>query len=73
MGLDIRLPIGLLFSVFGLVLTIFGLLSDRALYRQSLGININFGWGIVLLLFGIAMAGLGARGMFSHRGSGPDE
>ncbi len=67
MGLDIRLPIGLLFSVFGLLLTLFGLFGDPALYRQSLGINVNLGWGIVLLLFGVVMAGLGARAMPGSR------
>lgn len=56
MGLDIRLPIGVLFSVFGLILAIFGALSDSSLYvRQSLGINVNLIWGLVLLGFGFTM------------------
>lgn len=56
MGLDIRLPIGVLFSVFGLILAIFGSLSDPSLYaRQSLGININLIWGLLLLGFGFMM------------------
>ena len=56
MGLDIRLPIGVLFSVFGLILAIFGLLSDPSLYvRQSLGINVNLIWGLALLGFGSTM------------------
>ena len=64
MGLDIRLPIGLLFTLFGLLLTIFGWLSNPALYAQhSLGINVNFGWGIVLVIFGLIMLLLGARAM----------
>ncbi len=61
MGLDIRLPIGVLFTVFGIVLTVFGALSDRALYERSLGININLMWGIVLLLFGLGMLMLGRK------------
>ncbi|PYX88029.1 MAG: hypothetical protein DMG67_18090 [Acidobacteria bacterium] len=61
MGLDIRLPIGVLFTVFGIVLTVFGALSNRALYERSLGININLMWGIVLLLFGLGMLILGRR------------
>jgi hypothetical protein len=64
MGLDIRLPIGMLFSILGIMLIIFGLLSDPALYVQSLGINVNFRWGIVLLVFGAVMLYLGARAMF---------
>jgi hypothetical protein len=64
MGLDIRLPIGMLFSILGIMLIAFGLLSDPALYVQSLGINVNFRWGIVLLVFGAVMLYLGARAMF---------
>jgi hypothetical protein len=59
MGLDIRLPIGLLFSIFGLLLIAFGLLSDKALYQRSLGINVNLWWGIVMLLFGAVMLRIG--------------
>lgn len=61
MGLDIRTPIGLMFSVFGVILTIYGFLSDRVIYGRSLGININLVWGLVLLAFGISMLLLGMR------------
>ena len=55
MGLDIRMPIGLMFSALGVMLTLFGMFSDRHIYEKSLGININFTWGLVLLAFGIVM------------------
>jgi len=55
MGLDIRMPIGLMFTAFGVMLTIFGLASDKKIYLTSLGVNINFVWGLVLLGFGIIM------------------
>lgn len=55
MRLDIRTPIGLLFSLFGVILSVYGLASDRAIYQRSLGININLVWGLVLLAFGLAM------------------
>lgn len=55
MGLDVRVPIGLLFSFLGLVLAIFGLFSDPEIYRVSLGINVNLAWGVVLLGFGGVM------------------
>jgi hypothetical protein len=55
MGLDIRMPIGLMFSALGVMLTLFGMFSDRHIYEKSLGININFIWGLVLLAFGIVM------------------
>lgn len=64
MRLDIRLPLGLLFSIFGLLLLIFGLSSNKELYERSLGININSWWGMVLLLFGIVVFLLGRR---NHR------
>jgi multisubunit Na+/H+ antiporter MnhG subunit len=62
MGLDIRIPIGLMFSVFGLILTVYGLLGDQSIYTKSLGVNVNTMWGAVLLLFGIIMLVLGKRG-----------
>ena len=61
MGLDIRLPIGLMFSLFGLLLVIYGAVSDKAIYQRSLGINVNLGWGVVLLVFGAVMLYLGRR------------
>lgn len=67
MGLDIRLPIGLMFSILGLLLTFFGLLGDEAVYRRSLGININLWWGLVMLAFGIVMLLLGKRGTATAR------
>jgi hypothetical protein len=63
MNFDLRLPIGIMFSTFGLILTIFGAVSDKAIYEQhSLGININLIWGIVLLVFGVFMLFLALRG-----------
>ena len=56
MDLDVRLPIGLMFSLFGLLLAAFGLTSDPTIYAQhSLGINVNLDWGLVLLAFGATM------------------
>jgi multisubunit Na+/H+ antiporter MnhG subunit len=65
MGLDIRIPIGLMFSVFGLILTAYGVLGDQSIYSKSLGVNVNTMWGAVLLLFGIVMLVLGKRGSAS--------
>lgn len=57
MGLDIKIPIGLMFSILGLILTILGLVTagDTALYEQSLGYNINLLSGVIMLLFGAFM------------------
>jgi hypothetical protein len=59
--LDIRIPIGLLFGIIGAILVVFGCLSDKAIYRQSLDINVNLIWGGVLLLFALSMLGLAWR------------
>ncbi len=63
MGIDIRLPIGLVFSLVGILLTAFGLASNSTIYQRSLDININLYWGLVLLAFGAIMVTLGRRGM----------
>jgi hypothetical protein len=62
MNLDIRLPIGGLFTALGLVLTGYGLLSDPSVYQRSLGHNINLSWGIVVLLFGAWFLYMGRKG-----------
>ena len=56
MGLDLRLPMGLLFTILGLLLTRYGAVADLAIYARSLGININLGWGGCLLAFGALLA-----------------
>jgi hypothetical protein len=55
--LDIKLPIGLMFSIMGLIITIYGIFTggDAAMYQKSLGININLWTGLVALVFGVAM------------------
>ncbi|PTY06381.1 hypothetical protein DB347_13215 [Opitutaceae bacterium EW11] len=53
MGLDIRLPIGMMFTLVGLILVITGATSsDSATLQRSLGMNINLWWGIFLVIFG---------------------
>jgi hypothetical protein len=61
MGIDIRLPLGILFLLVGSVLVVYGATSDPSLYRQSLGINVNLYWGVVLLAFGALMYALSRR------------
>ncbi len=55
MHLDMRLPIGGLFCLIGLILVTYGALSEPSIYARSLGININIWWGGVLFAFGAAM------------------
>lgn len=54
MGLDIRFPIGMMFTLIGLLLSGAGFFSPDKL---SLGININLIWGSMLFLFGVLMWG----------------
>jgi hypothetical protein len=67
MGLDIRLPMGLMFAILGALLTIYGLVGDKAMYSRSLGINVNLQWGIIMFIFGVVMLILGRRGMSAMR------
>jgi hypothetical protein len=60
MGFDIRMPIGMLFTLFGILLIGYGAATQgSAMYAEhSLGVNVNVWWGGVLLAFGLAMIGL---------------
>ena len=62
---DLRVPIGLFFGLIGIAMTLYGAFSDKAIYARSLGININLGWGIVLLAFGGIMLLFAWRGKSS--------
>ncbi|KAA6460995.1 hypothetical protein DYQ86_12030 [Acidobacteria bacterium AB60] len=63
MNLDLRNPMGLMFSIIGVILTGFGAATNGRvdLYARSLGVNANLWWGIVLLVFGQLMFHLGRR------------
>ena len=57
MGLDIKIPIGLMFSIFGLLLSIHGFITngDEIYAIKSLGYNINLWSGFFMLAFGLLM------------------
>lgn len=58
--LDLRLPMGLMFSIVGGMLVIYGLATSGSdIYQRSLEINVNLWWGLVLFAFGMAMLGMG--------------
>jgi hypothetical protein len=65
--LDIRLPIGLMFALIGVLLASFGLFSDKQLYERSLGINVNLWWGLAMFAFGAVMYMLGRKGTSAAR------
>jgi hypothetical protein len=61
MNLDLRIPMGLMFTLVGIILTAFGIAtrSNVDLYARSLGVNVNLWWGMVLVVFGQIMFQLG--------------
>jgi hypothetical protein len=61
MRFDLRIAIGGLFTVYGVLLALYGLLGDKAQYARSLGVNVNLVWGVVLLVFGLCMLLIRAR------------
>ena len=63
MNLDVRIPLGLLFLILGIILIVFGFTSDPAIYQlHSLGENVNKFWGGVFAVFGAGMLLLTRRG-----------
>ena len=62
MGLDIRWPIGIIFSLYGIILILYGAVADAAIFQEkSLGVNIDLWWGVAMLVFGAFMAALAFR------------
>lgn len=62
MHLDVRLPMGYLFLLLGVILVVYGFVSDKAMYVQhSLGQNVNLTWGVVFVFFGSLMLWLARR------------
>jgi hypothetical protein len=61
--MDLRLPIGGLFVVLGVILGIFGVMTngDTVMYQRSGGMNINLIWGGVMLAFGALFLVLARR------------
>jgi len=63
-GLDIRAPIGGLFSLLGLMLAGYGMVAgSRTTSDVAPVTNVNLWWGLVMLLFGIFMLVLSRRAM----------
>lgn len=62
MNLDLRIPMGLMFTIVGAMMSIYGFFTrGSAIYARSSGMNINLIWGLVMLAFGIMMFTLGRR------------
>ena len=73
-ALDLRIPIGGLFTIIGVLVAGYGLATggDAAMYARSAGVNLNLVWGAVMLLFGVLML-LAARRSTRAAGARPAE
>lgn len=72
MKLDLRIPLGMLFTLTGTILAAFGLSTRNHsdLYAKSLGIDVNLWWGLPLLVFGVVALTLGRRGQMRMEKAG---
>jgi hypothetical protein len=61
MPLDIRVPIGVMLGLMGLLLAGYGMFGDQAIYARSLNLNINLIWGSVLVVAAAILLYLGTR------------
>jgi hypothetical protein len=63
MGLDIRVPLGLIFLIIGGIMALFGLFThgDATIYEKSLGVDLNLTWGFIMFVFGAIMFYVGRR------------
>ena len=62
MGLDIRIPLGLIFLIIGGIMSVYGVVTRHsAIYEKSLDVNLNLLWGTLMFLFGAIMFFIGRR------------
>ena len=74
-GLDIRAPIGGLFTVLGAMLASYGLFASgrSASPDGAAGTNVNLWWGLVMLVFGIVLLWMARRSDVTARARAPSE
>lgn len=53
--LDIRMPIGLMFLIIGVLLVGYGATQAATDYARALGHNVDLIWGAVMAVFGLVM------------------
>ncbi len=61
MGFDIRLPVGFLFTLIGLLLLGQSFMTGASTAPGSAGLPVNAAWGGVVLGFGLACLWLAKR------------
>ena len=58
MRFDLKVPIGLLFSIYGVLLTLDGVVGGDASIGRLRGLNVNLAWGLLMLVFGVTVLSL---------------
>lgn len=53
--IDLKLPLGALLTFYGLVLTLYGIVTKPEFYQKSLYLNLNLIWGIIMLVIGVLL------------------
>jgi hypothetical protein len=67
---DIRLPVGAIFTIYGLLLTVYGLVGgDVEARHMLLGLQVNIVAGMGMLIFGVSFLYLARKGTPSVRSS----
>ena len=68
--MDIRLPVGAIFAIYGLLLTVYGLMSgDVEARHMLLGLQVNIVAGVGMLIFGASFLYLARKGTPTVRSS----
>ena len=58
---DIRLPMGSMFTLLGIILVAAGFMATPEQLHKSLDINVDLYWGAAVLAFGVIMLALAFR------------
>jgi formate hydrogenlyase subunit 3/multisubunit Na+/H+ antiporter MnhD subunit len=61
MGIDLRTPVGVLFSALGVLLAAYGAATRGQPGTEPTGLPVDLIWGLVLLGFGLVMLALARR------------
>jgi hypothetical protein len=70
---DIRLPVGAIFTVYGAILALYGLASgDLDAHHMIAGLNVNIVAGAGMLVFGLVMLFLARRAPHVPRSTAAD-
>lgn len=61
MPIDVRLPIGTLFLILGVILAVYGALTGAFASTPTMAGHLDFVWGSIMAIFGATLAWFGQR------------